>query len=50
MTTVRFLVPCDRWFSNRIGHLLDGEDAADVFMSWPVLLWSTAAAEIDALA
>ncbi len=33
------IVPSDRYFSNRIAHLLDGEDAADVFMSGPVLLW-----------
>jgi multiple sugar transport system substrate-binding protein len=29
----------DEYFSNRIGHLLAGDDAADVFMSGPVLLW-----------
>jgi len=33
------IVPSDLYFSNRIEHLLDGEDAADVFMSGPVLLW-----------
>ena len=27
------IVPSDLYFSNRIEHLLDGEDAADVFMS-----------------
>jgi multiple sugar transport system substrate-binding protein len=29
----------DEYFSNQIGHLLSGDDAADVFMSGPVLLW-----------
>src|SRR3954451_743839 len=29
----------DEYFSNRIGFRLSGEDAADVFMSGPVLLW-----------
>jgi len=29
----------DEYFSNRIGALLSGEDASDVFMSGPVLLW-----------
>ena len=33
------IVPSDLYFSNRIEHLLDGEDAADVYMSGPVLLW-----------
>jgi multiple sugar transport system substrate-binding protein len=33
------VVPSDLYFSNRIEHLLDGDDAADVFMSGPVLLW-----------
>ena len=33
------IVPSDLYFSNRIEHLLDGDDAADVFMSGPVLLW-----------
>jgi len=33
------IVPSDLYFSNRIEHLLDGNDAADVFMSGPVLLW-----------
>jgi multiple sugar transport system substrate-binding protein len=33
------IVPSDLYFSNRIDHLLDGDDAADVFMSGPVLLW-----------
>jgi multiple sugar transport system substrate-binding protein len=29
----------DEYFSNRIGSQLSGDDAADVFMSGPVLLW-----------
>jgi multiple sugar transport system substrate-binding protein len=29
----------DEYFSNRIGPRLSGDDAADVFMSGPVLLW-----------
>jgi multiple sugar transport system substrate-binding protein len=33
------IVPSDLYFSNRIEHLLDGDDAADVYMSGPVLLW-----------
>ncbi len=32
-------VPSDLYFSNRIEHLLDGDEPADVFMSGPVLLW-----------
>ena len=38
------VVPSDLYFSNRIEHLLDGEDAADVYMSGPVLLWEHLAA------
>jgi multiple sugar transport system substrate-binding protein len=33
------IVPSDEYFSNRIHHLLDGEAAADVYMSGPVLVW-----------
>ena len=33
------IVPSDDYFSNDIHHLLEGEDAADVFTSGPVLLW-----------
>ena len=33
------IVPSDLYFSNRIEHLLDGEGAADVYMSGPVLMW-----------
>ncbi len=33
------IVPSDLYFSNRIEHLLDGEEPADVYMSGPVLLW-----------
>ena len=33
------IVPSDLYFSNKIHHLLDGEDAADVYMSGPVLMW-----------
>lgn len=38
------IVPSDLYFSNRIERLLDGADAADVFMSGPVLLWEHLAA------
>jgi multiple sugar transport system substrate-binding protein len=38
------IAPSDLYFSNRIEHLLDGEDAADVFMSGPVLVWEHLAA------
>src|SRR5438093_9087510 len=38
------IVPSDVYFSNRIHHLLDGEDAADVYMSGPVLVWEHLAA------
>jgi len=38
------IIPSDEYFSNRIHHLLDGEGAADVFMSGPVLLWEHVAA------
>ena len=33
------IVPSDLYYSNRIEHLLDGEEAADVYMSGPVLVW-----------
>jgi multiple sugar transport system substrate-binding protein len=33
------ILPSDEYFSNEIGALLAGDDAADVFMSGPVLLW-----------
>jgi multiple sugar transport system substrate-binding protein len=33
------IVPSDLYFSNRIEHLLDGAEAADVYMSGPVLVW-----------
>ena len=33
------IVPNDLYFSNEIHHLLDGDDAADVYMSGPVLVW-----------
>ena len=33
------ILASDEYFSNRIGPLLSGDDAADVFMSGPVLLW-----------
>src|SRR4051794_23258673 len=33
------VVASDEYFSNRIGARLRGDDAADVFMSGPVLLW-----------
>jgi multiple sugar transport system substrate-binding protein len=38
------IVPSDLYFSNKIHHLLDGEDAADVYMSGPVLVWEHLAA------
>ena len=33
------IIPSDLYYSNRIRHLLDGEDAADIYMSGPVLVW-----------
>jgi multiple sugar transport system substrate-binding protein len=38
------IVPSDEYYSNRIHHLLDGEGAADVYMSGPVLVWEHLAA------
>ena len=38
------IVPSDLYFSNRIHHLLDGDAAADVYMSGPVLVWEHLAA------
>ena len=38
------LVPSDLYFSNRIGRFLSGPDAADVYMSGPVLVWEHQAA------
>jgi multiple sugar transport system substrate-binding protein len=38
------IVPSDVYFSNRIHHLLDGDRAADVYMSGPVLVWEHLAA------
>jgi len=38
------IVPSDEYFSNRIHHLLDGDGAADVYMSGPVLVWEHLAA------
>ena len=38
------IVPSDLYFSNKIHHLLDGDDAADVYMSGPVLVWEHLAA------
>ena len=38
------IVPSDLYFSNKIHHLLDGEHAADVYMSGPVLVWEHQAA------
>ena len=37
-------MPSDEYFSNKIHHLLDGEGAADVYMSGPVLVWEHLAA------
>jgi multiple sugar transport system substrate-binding protein len=33
------IIPSDLYFSNRIHHLLEGDGAADVYMSGPVLVW-----------
>jgi multiple sugar transport system substrate-binding protein len=38
------IIPSDEYFSNKIHHLLEGEGAADVYMSGPVLLWEHVAA------
>jgi multiple sugar transport system substrate-binding protein len=38
------IVPSDLYFSNKIHHLLEGEGAADVYMSGPVLVWEHLAA------
>jgi len=38
------VVPSDLYFSNEIRHLLEGEEAADVYMSGPVLMWDHLAA------
>ena len=38
------IVPSDLYFSNDIRHLLEGEEAADVYMSGPVLMWDHLAA------
>ncbi len=38
------IIGSDEYFSNRIHHLLDGEEAADVYMSGPVLVWEHVAA------
>ncbi len=38
------IVPSDLYFSNRIHHLLEGDGAADVYMSGPVLVWEHFAA------
>src|SRR5439155_4920458 len=38
------IVPSDLYYSNKIHHLLEGEDAADVYMSGPVLVWEHQAA------
>ncbi len=37
-------VPSDLYYSNRIHHLLEGDRAADVYMSGPVLVWEHLAA------
>jgi len=37
------IVDSDLYYSNRIEHLLDGEEAADVYMSGPVLVWERVA-------
>ena len=38
------IVPSDLYFSNKIHHLLEGDGAADVYMSGPVLVWEHLAA------
>ena len=38
------IVPSDLYFSNDIRHLLEGDAAADVYMSGPVLMWDHLAA------
>jgi multiple sugar transport system substrate-binding protein len=38
------IVPSDLYFSNDIRHLLEGDGAADVYMSGPVLMWDHLAA------
>jgi multiple sugar transport system substrate-binding protein len=38
------IVPSDLYYSNEIRHLLEGDDAADVYMSGPVLVWDHVAA------
>src|SRR5256885_3738593 len=38
------IVPSDLYFSNEIRHLLEGDEAADVYMSGPVLVWDHVAA------
>jgi multiple sugar transport system substrate-binding protein len=38
------IVPSDEYFSSKIHHLLDGDAAADVYMSGPVLVWAHLAA------
>jgi len=38
------IIGSDQYFSNRISAFLDGEDASDVYMSGPVLLWEHLAA------
>ena len=38
------IVPSDDYFSNKIHHLLAGDDATDVYMSGPVLVWEHLAA------
>jgi multiple sugar transport system substrate-binding protein len=40
------IIDSDRYFSNKIHAYLMGENAADVFMSGPVLLWEHVAAEL----
>jgi multiple sugar transport system substrate-binding protein len=38
------IIASDQYFSNKIHAFLDGDDAADVYMSGPVLLWEHVAA------
>ena len=39
------IIGSDEYFSNKIHAYLDGEDAADVYMSGPVLLWEHVAGD-----
>src|SRR6266508_3217383 len=40
------IIGSDQYFSNKIHAFLDGDEAADVYMSGPVLLWEHVAADL----